>query len=499
MGGKIKAAATIIFLFTAMYLISSVHSAEVELFLDDEKEMTISGRSLILTSDIVVKNKSSLIIANSNIQLSVRGERGYNLLALDSGRVMLSSSTLQSLFNASTIEISGRANMTILNSTITGFNTLTSRENSTLHIHNSRLLIPYINCSCRALTLTGGNMPKGELKINTSTVSLERFKADRIHLDVGNSILKNIQANNLAAKSSGTLQLNSSRIGNCTLQSNVKVVIADSTFDWLKFLSSGDAVNVTVSKGRAGGPIYADTNVTVQRYWYLRVNVTDLAGTGIPAKIVVEDYFGKTVTTGEADARGLYSKPILAEVVNGSKTIFLGNFRVRAEYFNYTTRTVPIVLDGNRYVELRFMDSVPLESATKLVVSPVIVRVGDPVRVSGWVDSKMSGEHVEVIVIGPNNTRIDRVYRTIEGGFFEGEFKPNIDGRWIVYADWISGPPQATNTRSRAYTVLVEPRPPLIILIIRALPIVVVVIGICVAAAFLLLSRFRESRTLQIP
>ncbi|MBS7650913.1 hypothetical protein KEJ35_06155, partial [Candidatus Bathyarchaeota archaeon] len=83
MGGKIKAAATIIFLFTAMYLISSVHSAEVELFLDDEKEMTISGRSLILTSDIVVKNKSSLIIANSNIQLSVRGERGYNLLALD--------------------------------------------------------------------------------------------------------------------------------------------------------------------------------------------------------------------------------------------------------------------------------------------------------------------------------------------------------------------------------------------------------------------------------
>ncbi|MBS7627118.1 hypothetical protein KEJ51_08850, partial [Candidatus Bathyarchaeota archaeon] len=280
MRGLIKPTTTVILLFATLYLIHSAYSAEVELFLDDEKEMTISGRSLILTSDIVVKNKSSLIITNSNIQLSVRGERGYNLIALDSGKVLLSSSTLQSLFNASTIEISGAANMTILNSTITGFNILTSRENSTIHIHNSKLFIPYINCSCRALTLTGGTMPKGELKINNPTVSLERFKGDRIHLDVGNATLKNIQAKHLAAMSVGTLQLNSSRIGNCTLQSNVKVVIADSTFDWLKFLSSGDAVNVTVSKGRAGGPIYADTNVTVQRYWYLKVNVTDLAGTG---------------------------------------------------------------------------------------------------------------------------------------------------------------------------------------------------------------------------
>jgi len=493
--GLVKAVAAITVLLATLHLIQSTYSAEVELFLDDEKEMTISGRSLILTSDIVVKNKSRLLIANSHIQLSVRGERGYNLLILDSGRVMLSSSTLQSLFNASTIEVSGAANMTVLNSTITGFNILTSRDNSTLHLYDSKILIPYVNCSGRSVSVTGGSMPKGELRINTPTVRLERFKGDRIMMDVGNSTLRNVQANQLAAKSTGPLKLNSSRVGNCTVESNMSVVMADSTFDWLKFFSPGVAVNISISKGRAGGPIYADTNVTVQRYWYLKVNVTDLAGSGVPAKIIVEDYFGKTVTTGEADARGLYFKPILAEVVNGSKTVFLGNYRVRAEYFNYTTRTVPIVLDGNKNVELRFIESVPLESATKLTVSPRIVRVGDPVKVSGWVDSKRSGEHVEVIILGPNNSRIDRVYRTIEGGFFEGEFKPTVEGRWIVYADWISGPPQTSNTRSRAYTVLVEPRPPLIILLIRALPIVVVVIGICVAASFLLLSRFRESKT----
>lgn len=481
-------------LLIALFLFLPPCSGEGELFLDDGKAMTISGRTLILTSDITVKNESQLMVTNSRIQLSVRGERGYNVSVLDKGTIILSNSMLQSLFNASTITLSGNSNVTFYNSNITGFNVLSSTENSSLEVQGGQIIVPYVNCSGKAFSITDGFMAKGDLHVNTPVANLDRFKGDRVFVNVGNSTLKRIECCLLAVKSVGPIYLNSSRAGNCSIQSDQKTVTADSTYDSLKFLSSGVAVNVSISKGKAGGPIYADTNVTIQRYWYLKVNVTDLAGTGIPAKIIIEDYFGKTMVTGEADAKGLYLEPTLAEIINSSKTNFIGNYRVRAEYLNYTTRSVPVVLDENRYVELKFTDSIPLETTTKLTVHPIVVKVGEPVKMRGWINSGKPGEHIEMIVSGPNNSRVETVYKTGEGGVFEGEFRPYIEGRWIIYADWLGGSPQGITTRSQAFIVTAEPRPSILILFIRALPIAIVVLGICVAVAFLVLGRFKESR-----
>ncbi len=262
----------------------------------------------------------------------------------------------------------------------------------------------------------------------------------------------------------------------------------------MKKIYTGIDLNVSTSgeeTPRAGGPVNAALNVTVQRYWYLRVEVTDLAGVSIPARIVVADHHGNVVKVGEADVEGVYRSLMLAEVVNGSETLFTGNYRVRAEYLNYTTGFTPIVLDGNRELKLRFLDYVPLNTTTILTVSPTLVKVGDPVNVRGWIVTGQPGEYVELVAVGPGGLRIESAYRTGEGGVFEGEFKPTREGRWDVYAEWLGRSRPGMSTKSRAFFVTAEPRPSLMVLFLRALPILIVVIGVIAGLAFLALTRMR--------
>jgi hypothetical protein len=259
--------------------------------------------------------------------------------------------------------------------------------------------------------------------------------------------------------------------------------------------SSGIAINASTTWGRAGGQIQAGENATIQRYWYLKANVTDMSGTGIPARVIVEDYFGNVTLTANTTVEGLLTRQISAEIINSTKTLFLGNYKVRAEYRNYTTSYVPIVLDQNRYVELRFKEQVPIDTATNLTVTPTEVMVDDPIKIAGQINRNLTGEYIEIVIIGPDDFKNTMAHKTSEGGFFETKFDPHIDGKWTIYADWLGGTGYGERiTKSQVFIVNVEPRPPTFMIFLQALPIAIVVIGVFATIAFLALSRSRASK-----
>jgi len=386
--------------------------------------------------------------------------------------------------------------MSLTNSNVTGFRGIYSSGNSTITIHGGVLNVGYTGHAGKAISIIGTSMPKGLLNITNwaSTVELEGFKGDAIAMWANSTRLLALKSNTLLVNSIQSIQLNNSRVGSCALWSSQNTSVTDSNFGDLMFYSQGVATNVNVTaKGilaRAGGPIYVgSTNATVLRYWYLKVKVTDYPGTGIPAKIVVTDYLNQTAATQKANADGIFMASFLAEIINISKTIFVGNYRIKAKYQNYTTLPKPIVLDGDKDIWVRFTQSVPVISTTKLTVSADKIYVGDTLRMQGSINTPKVDEYVQLIAIGPGDYRLQEAVKTDQNGGFKGDFKLQIEGEWRVYADWLGGGTQGISTKSQAFIVTVQPRPPIALLLIRAMPIVIIVLGVLFGFAFLALGR----------
>jgi hypothetical protein len=466
-----------------------------ELYLDGEEKMIISSRGLILTGNMTLKNQSELTVVTSQIQLSIRGEKGYNVSTVDQSKLLLSNSTLETLSNASYIELSDGARMNLVHTNISGFRIFSTSDNSNLTILGGRLDVHNINCSGNTVSIINATMPAGILDVKLKRSELEGFKGDNIILNVNESKLNRIECNSLNLTSNSTVHLNNSRINHCFIKSDEDIIVADSAFDSLTLNASGIAINASTTWGRAGGHIQAGMNATIQRYWYLKVNVTERSGIGIPARVIVEDYFGNVTLTANTTVEGLLTRHISAEIINSTRTLFLGNYKVRAVYRNYTTSYVPIVLDQNRYVELRFKGYVPIDTATNLTVTPTEVMVDDPIKIAGQINRNLTGEYVEIVIIGPEDFRNVMAHETSEGGFFETEFDPHIEGKWTIYADWIGGVGFGERiTKSQAFIVNVEPRPPTFMIFLQALPIAIVVIGVFATVAFLALSRSRAPK-----
>jgi len=469
-----------------------------ELYVDGKDRMNVTRRSLILTGDITVKNESQLVVSGSKIQLSIRGEKTYNVSTVDRGKLIFYDSSLETLSPGSRVTLSGEGNMSLVNSRVKGFNSLTAINDSALLIKDSTLGIGYIGCSGREIAISNGSMPQGELSINVtkSPSTLVRFRGDRVLMNVNGSTLVGVQCNLLKLNSLGSVSLNKSRITDCTVQSDTSILAVDSIFRSLTFNSSGVAINVTTAAGVAGGAIRAEGNTTtIIRYWYLKVNVTEITGIGIPARVIVDDYFGNRILTGNTTAEGILIRPVLAEIINSSKTNFLGNYKIRAEYRNFTTLYTPLVLNGSRYVQLRFLESVPIDTPTKLTISPTSVQVDEPVTVKGWLTAGNPGEYVEIIFIDPNGTRTSVARMTGDGNTFQTEFRPQVQGRWTIYADWIGGVRYGVRfAKSQAFFLTVLPRPSMFLLFITALPIAVVVIGIFAAVAFMAIMRSKGAK-----
>ena len=105
-----------------------------ELYVDSDDEMIVSDRALILTGNITVMNASELMITSSDIQLSIRGERSYNVSILDEANMVISNSTLNTLSNASLVKLLDNGELKLINSNLTDFKTFSTSGNSTLTV-----------------------------------------------------------------------------------------------------------------------------------------------------------------------------------------------------------------------------------------------------------------------------------------------------------------------------------------------------------------------------
>jgi len=208
----------------------------------------------------------------------------------------------------------------------------------------------------------------------------------------------------------------------------------------------------------------------------------------------VTDYMNKTAAIEKADVNGIALRAFPAELINGTRTIFTGNYRIKATYMNYATGEYPVALDGNKDVRVKFIESVPIISTTKLTLSTTKISVGDTVRFEGSINTRKPNEFVEVFAIGPGDVKIRQAFKTDENGIFKGEYRLQTEGRWYFYAEWLGGASQGISTKSQAFIVAVDPRPPLTLLLVRALPLVVVVLGVMIGIAFLALSRRRKAK-----
>jgi len=470
-----------------------------ELVVDGGKSVVVSGSTIILTGNITVKDQGELLITESRIQLSIRGEKAYNISIRNLGKMIVVGSTLETLSGVSVIRLSEEGSMILTNSNVIGFSGIRSSGNSTMTVQDSQLNVGSVVHAGKTISIVGGSMPQGLLNITNwrARAELEGFTGDRIVMLVDSSRLMALECNQLVVNSSKPIQLNNSKVASCVLWSGDKTSVTDSTFGNLVFYSSGIATNVNVTaKGvlaRAGGPIYAASmNATVLRYWYLNVKVTDLPGTGVPARIVVTDYLNQTAATGQADADGKFRKPFLAEIINITRTIFVGNYRVKADYLNYTTPTSPVVLDGDKDVWVKFTQSVPVVSTTKLTVSATKIYVGDTVSVEGSINTKKPGEYVQVTAVGPGDIRNEQALKTDQNGVFKGKIKLQVEGEWYIYADWLGGASEGMSTKSQAFIITVQPRPSIVFLLVRAMPIIIVVLGVIFGLAFLALGRRKK-------
>jgi hypothetical protein len=469
-----------------------------ELIVEDGQSVIVSGSTIILTGNITVKDQGQLFVLKSRLQLSIRGERTYNVSIRNSASMIMQGSVLEGLSGASYMTLSEDASLTLVDSQVTGFSQLRSIGASTFTAQGSTLNVGYAILAGKSVSIIGTSMPKGRLEIYATSTELVEFKGNQVFMNSSRSVLDKLECNALELHSVNLMHVNNTKAGTAVFDSRQKVVVTDSIFGSLTYLSSGIATNVTVTvkgtQARAGGPIYAVFNTTVLRYWYLKVNVTDLAGTGIPAQIVVTDYLNKTAAIEKADVDGIALRAFPAEIINGTRTTFTGNYRIRATYMNYATGEYPVTLDGNKVVRVKFIESVPIITTTKLTLSTMKINTGDKVGFEGSINPGKPDEFVEVFAIGPGDVKIQQAFKTDKNGDFKGEYTLQTEGQWYFYADWLGGASQGISTKSQAFIVRVDPRPPITLLLLRALPIIVVVLGLMIGIAVLALSRRKKAK-----
>lgn len=102
---------------------------------------------------------------------------------------------------------------------------------------------------------------------------------------------------------------------------------------------------------------------------------------------------------------------------------------------------------------------------------------------------------IEIHYMGPGGSEeVKAVFASADGSFLD-RFTPSSPGRWVVYADWVGGEAYAGGkvTFSQRLAFYVEERPPVSRVLLALAPILIIVVAMVVALAFLLLRRKRPS------
>jgi len=456
---------------------------------------TIEGVKLILTGNITIKDQGILIIKTSTIQFSIRGEKNYNITIIGDGVFILENSELVSLSTDSCMTLQDRANLTVIaGSKIKGFKTITSSANSTITVWGGELETNGLSGKLKSLKLENAKYLEGSINVETDDFNAKRFSGETVTINCQDATLIESTFGSLTLNASNNVKSLKIEAEEATINTGGEFKIENSTFDTLTLKGDGEVYNVVTQSDptpkagpKAGGQIFVQPNSTTLRFWYLTVTVKDVVGVTLPANIMLYDINGTEVLRIKADILGRAYTPILCEKVNASETIFIGNYKVQAEYMGHLTLPKPLTMDINKEITLEFNEVIPIPTATYLRISDLNARVGSKLKILGWIEPRMGGELIEITYKNPYAVKISRSFITLEDGSFSDEFTPDVSGEWVVYAEWLGGSAHVEDklTTSRPTKFSVLEKPSLQTIMIKILPIFIIVITIIIALAYL--------------
>ncbi len=339
-----------------------------ELIIDRNQTFIIESRSLIQTGNVTIKDNGTLIIKGGALQLSIRGEKAYNITVKGNGKLLIVNGNLTALNKSSTINLMDNGNLTTLNAFISGFGAIKFYGNSSFTVDSLKLDVKSVLGRCFMIKIVNSEA-SSNISLNCSKALIENFKGETLNLNSNELSLLNFQGVNLKVSALKTDATNIF-IDNAFIES-LNASIKDSSFKRLIVKGFGKIFNVTTMESpltKAGGAIYALPNSSFQRYWYLTLTITDLTNTGIPANVSIYDLNGSIVLKKQASLNGEFKATVLAEEINETKTLFVGNYFAQAEYKNYSTFKVPLTMDNNKAYSIKFYYIIPIESAVSIQI-----------------------------------------------------------------------------------------------------------------------------------
>ncbi len=385
------------------------------------------------------------------------------------------------------------------------------------------MYVPSINGSTVEMEIVNTNCDGTTLNVASSRISMDSAKfshlianvtdvegrgidAETMSVDCGSADLNSLSCRDMNISAVNKALLSNGNIETSRFYSLGNATITDSTFGALTVGLKGKLLNVTTSKTpltRAGGMVYTFNGSDIERYWYLKINVTDITGFPIPADIEIYDHELNLQKTVKADETGIYNELTLAEVMINKTIDFVGNYRLRA-YFQLTEQrgeeilTLDTIstegilsLDSNKEVNLVFADVIYGLTATTASVNPVVCRLGDTVKVSGEIKTQIVGEAIELVYTRPDGSTMSTAAITGQNGTYASDFKPDMVGRWVVYANWIGGVSYMGEslTISRKVSFYVEEPLAFSTLVIRVLPALIVIMAVMIGVAFIFMKK----------
>lgn len=489
----------ILLLGSIAHWVLSINAQEISeygILVRGDEKVLIEDANLILTGNITVKDDGILILKRSTVQLSIRGEEDYNVTISGKGKIILENSKLTSLSKSSYILLKDAANLTLVSgSSLNGFTALHCNGTAAITIWDGELRVERIWGIMNVLELKDSKLT-GEVNLDTIKLYASNLTSSIVKVNCTDALIFDSKFESLTLNVSNLVELSRVDAGDTSIYSLRGLRLRDSSFKSLTLGGKGEAYNVITKSGlisetlETGGQIYALPNSTIRRFWYLNVTVTDIAGVTVPAEIYLYYLNGTKAFEAKANILGKAYMPVLAEIVNSSKTLFVGNYIVEATYQNHST-SLQLTMDSNKEIELRFNDVVPIPTTTYLKVSRLEVRVGEKLKISGWIEPRIEGELVEITYKRPDGGELKKAVMTGEGGGFVDEFTPDIPGTWTIYADWLGGSSYVKDkqTISRPIIFLVKPRPPIRAIIIRVMPILIIVVVLIIGLAYISIQR----------
>lgn len=526
---KIRTSAThhlrllLIVVTTILVATSQSHVAftqETNIVVSNGKTRIIENIPAILTGDILVEKNSTLVMRNVMLQLSVRGERAYNITVKDRSTLVLRKSNIVSLHTASNITVRDSSTLIVEDrSSVSGFQFLRFENASLVSLQDTALGVSYIVGSMNKLellrvaaagstvnitspTVSIDTTALGDLDLRTTQLDARSLRTRNLRVQCTRARLNDIQAQRMSINATEEVYASGVRVTTSNVYALVNTMITDSTFGTLTLGLRGQLYNVTTSRSpliRAGGMIYTYQNSTIRRYWNLKANVTDITMMPVPATIEIRDHNMTLVDSAKVGVDGTVSKPILSEIITNSVPTFIGNYKISAHFKSYATNPETIVLDTNKRMNLVFADEIPGLASVTLTITPQLILTGDKITVKGKIRVPVKDNIVELTYVTPDGLKLTRAATTNQDGAFTHELNVDVGGKWKVQAYWLGGEPYSEGIApiSRPMTFEVLSRQSMLNLVVFMIPILIVLIVAIVAIALLLLKRRGPSPVLR--